>query len=283
MKFRCELLRIGEDKPCNKELTRCKQGYGFPNVISRERAKTFLQLRLQIKTKTIARCPALVVPACASLAQDFNKIFYCDEMADVIFVFDDDSRIRAYGLILNIRAPFLYRLCQDAADEEVPLPRVDSQAFKTMLFYLYTDEMPSSPRANWKAVLSAADQSQVYGLRVAAEVQLIDGIEPANTIDLALYAEAHNCAFLLEESVNMIVQSACWLQRHQKEEWKNMTKCEAVVEQVLWFLAGNERQERSMRDVYQEYAKKRCLHLFHGTKKMLLERSIATRATNDET
>ena len=142
--------------------------------------------------------------------------------------------VNAHRLILKISAPTLAQLCE--SDTPVPIFGVRPIIFKTVLDYVYGNDVPdsmwraaamtndeetsSSSSSSLKGVAielcNAGNQFGIVGLKLLAETKILEhpGISISNFSDLILYADAKNCALLKERAIEYYVVNARAIRCH---------------------------------------------------------------------
>mmetsp|Transcript_4010 Transcript_4010/g.8900 ORF Transcript_4010/g.8900 Transcript_4010/m.8900 type:complete len:481 (-) Transcript_4010:188-1630(-) len=165
--------------------------------------------------------------------------------ADVKFSVEGEI-LRAHRLILQLAAPTLAHLCEDAGeDEAVPIPGVRSPIFQGVLGFAYGKDVPEevwtargnsttndtngsnsnihSNNNNGSSILSspsmelldAANRFGVTNLKILAETKVAEyEISIATASDLILYADAKNCPLLKERVVDYYVSHAKEVRAH---------------------------------------------------------------------
>jgi len=144
---------------------------------------------------------------------------------------DTEIIVNAHRLILKISAPTLAQLCEDA-DTPVPIFGVRPIIFRTVLDYVYGNDVPDSM---WAATMTndeetsssslkgvaielcnAGNQFGIVGLKLLAETKILEhpGISISNFSDLILYADAKNCALLKERAIEYYVVNARAIRCH---------------------------------------------------------------------
>ncbi|XP_020186392.3 uncharacterized protein [Aegilops tauschii subsp. strangulata] len=130
-------------------------GWGWGNFISAKSANSHyvghdgsftIQCQVKVHTEsctssTMGVGTIIVVPP-SNFAWHLEQLLVMEEGSDVKFLVED-SEIRAHGLVIATRSPVLHEAVESASGtDHVRIDGIRAMAFKAMLHFIYTDELP---------------------------------------------------------------------------------------------------------------------------------------------
>jgi len=150
----------------------------------------------------------------------------------------------AHKEILQIRAPTLAILAQQATDTDLPIAieGMSPVTFDTMLRFLYANATPKEGHITASEALLLLDAANLYGcpdLKLYAEFEVLKtgGITVDTVADLILKADGMNCAFLKEQAIEFFANNAPAVMK--TPGWRKMTESAAVLAEVMQISMGN--------------------------------------------
>jgi len=195
---------------------------------------------------------------------------------DVEFALIHSKTIKAHSFILSLRSPHLKELLETRTGNDGAIPvSFNEGPFRKLLQYLYTEQLRCmGSKEDAMDVLQIANHFQCYGLKHAAEIELLTYLSWETALDLASYAEAHCCPLLLEESSLVI-------SRNLDKICMNSTKWEALRNDSTRLAQLGSPTEPRVKEIYQNLAKDGKLCSVDGTKEMLMK-EFNSKTEDDE-
>ena len=148
-------------------------------------------------------------------------MFETESKADVVFEFDDGSKLMAHSQILYARADLLWHLVDSRSndDEPIPITGVDPKIFRQLLVYVYSNQIMDLEDSLLKDTLKASDQHECFGLKRTVEIRLTELLTPDNAIDMLILADQYHCPLLREEAMWRLLGHAKRIQKtaHRKK------------------------------------------------------------------
>ena len=156
--------------------------------------------------------------AITSMFLDEETADVCFEVSDVDANADDRGEAAsspitfyAHRLILKACAPMLASLFGSDDDEvtTVSITDVKPAIFRHMLYYVYGGSVPDGEmKIHAKDIINAADFYSIVSLKLEAEAAYVKSTEITmdNFIDIVLYADSMNCAFMKEVVMDFLTQ-----------------------------------------------------------------------------
>ncbi|CAM0871251.1 unnamed protein product [Alopecurus aequalis] len=167
----------------------------------------------QEKVHTAARnCFASGVPP-PSISQDLRKLLHLDEskstspfMTDVTFIVEQ-TEIQAHKLVLAARSPVFAaelfgEMKESAMRARITVDDMSASTFKTMFYFIYTDELRSLDPNNDNVgdLLVAADRYDLERLRLMCEKILADNLDAASAMPTLMLVHGPESCRRLEAS-----------------------------------------------------------------------------------
>mmetsp|Transcript_10964 Transcript_10964/g.20062 ORF Transcript_10964/g.20062 Transcript_10964/m.20062 type:complete len:395 (-) Transcript_10964:147-1331(-) len=188
-------------------------------------AEGTLIVEVRMKLDDVTSTPVLFIPE-NPLCKNILQKFMDEDSADVLFLVGSENEggrgarkkakttlasFHAHHLILQDGAPTLAELCKSAKQlSPVRITDVKPDVFRHMLYYIYGGKVTDEElKANALHIMDAADQYGVVNLKLEAEACYARSITLTvdNMLDILLYADAKNCAFLKEIVVDFMVEN----------------------------------------------------------------------------
>jgi hypothetical protein len=157
--------------------TKAEQFYGIQQFITLESATEYLghdgslAIHGDIKVATVSltstantNVGATVAVPPTDLAWHLEQLLVSEQGSDIKFLVEQ-SEIRAHSLVIAARSSVLHKAVAFSTDtDHVRIDNINTIAFKAMLHFIYTDELPH----NTNLVLHAGDFATVAGDMLAA-------------------------------------------------------------------------------------------------------------------
>jgi len=228
-----------------------------------------LEVRLTMQVKVKSPQTDSLMPQCVIAIKDYVKMFETESKADVVFEFDDGSKLMAHSQILYARADLLWHLVDSRSndDEPIPITGVDPKIFRQLLVYVYSNQIMDLEDSLLKDTLKASDQHECFGLKRTAVIRLTELLTPDNTIDMLILADQYHCPLLREEAMWRLLGHAKRIQK--TAHWKKLKDSPALYDEMVRCMVSGLKDEESAADVYKELQKLQILDKVDGTKGML--------------
>jgi hypothetical protein len=223
-----------------------------------------------------------------SIATKVASLYDSKLCADATFVVGG-CRFEVHRWLLQLYSPTLADMLGDDA-AEVPInDGTSAELFETMIFFLYNSELPAnfSDKDDALDLLQLADKFGCSDLKMLLEARIVETPElfsPDQAADLALLADAKNCAFLLERSIQLIVENSSHVK--QTEGWKRLQESPKLLSAAFDALAeyrhtGSSSSEEGVA-IMRKRAHDLCLEV-DGSREDLMKRlKMTTTETNAE-
>mmetsp|Transcript_18991 Transcript_18991/g.28085 ORF Transcript_18991/g.28085 Transcript_18991/m.28085 type:complete len:443 (-) Transcript_18991:123-1451(-) len=145
--------------------------------------------------------------------EDYLKLLEDTQgVSDVAFRVGDTEKttdIRAHRCILSVRAPSLYDLVNDAAEDgTVVLTDVKPTVFNALLRFVYGRELPQPEflSSHCRELLEAADRFGCELLKLHMESYIVKSVlDASNAAEWVLFADSHSCALLKEKAIELFI------------------------------------------------------------------------------
>ncbi|CAM0948512.1 unnamed protein product [Alopecurus aequalis] len=206
------------------DYTQASSGQGFADVVKISSANSkfvgrdgsfTVSCRVDITTEscssnTIIAASAIPVPVSPSnMSWHLEQLLACEDGWDVRFLVEEDE-VHAHGLVIATRSPALHEMVESATrTDHVRIDDMKASTFKTMLHFIYTDELPcindlvaplgaedSSMTALAGELLAAAHRFRLDRMRRLCENLLAKNITAGNALATLDLAGRHGCAEL---------------------------------------------------------------------------------------
>jgi hypothetical protein len=194
--------------------------YGWAAFMLHEKALLCLvhgALVIKVRMKLVKNTTPFI-PENPSTRLNAKDFFNDQEYADVIFEIKGGllkktaTKFYAHRMFLKKAAPQLAEL---SASVELPsvieLPNVSPQTFNDLLLYIYGCKIPGFGKdiSHTKDIIEVADKYGVTTLKVEAEALYVSTLTMTleNVMEHFTFAEAKNCAYLKEKTLDFIVKN----------------------------------------------------------------------------
>jgi len=150
--------------------------------------------------------PQVSVPPRATNAS-LQALLESGDMADIELKCGGAS-VSAHKLILSARSPVFAAMfgrgMAEAEASEVTLEGIEPAVLRSLVHFLYAEELDDSAMEHPRQLLAAADQYEVPRLVALCEEQLCEGIDEASAAARLVLAERHHAAQLKEACLDYI-------------------------------------------------------------------------------
>jgi len=132
----------------------------------------------------------------------------------------------------------------------VPIPDIDPQVFRQMLWYIYGGKIRA---AEWKVrakdFIDAADRYGLKNLKIEAEAWYVKHLEITkdNVVNTLVYAEEKNCFLLKEVATNFVLNNANEVLA--SESFEDIPESKIFVREIISLAATSNRQDEAKRDL----------------------------------
>ena len=178
---------------------------------------------------------ALIEVPMSTLVEDLTDVLGRESFADVAFVLEDESRVLAHRVILArcefFRAMF-HSGMRERDQQEIAIPNISSGVFKTLLKYLYTDEVAELTLDEAAAVFEAADRFGIDRLKRICEQRILAAISIDNACGILLTADRHSASSLRKRALDFVLRHYDAVVQTQAFEALARTNVELVLELV---------------------------------------------------
>jgi speckle-type POZ protein len=166
------------------------------------------------------------------LVEHLEKLLKGQDMSDVTFEVDGEN-FHAHRLVLAARSPVfkaeLFGPMVEASKECIKVEGINSEVFRVLLRYLYTDMIDSADTKLTQHLLEAADRYAVDGLRTMCEERLCKNVTVDTVLSSLALADQHHCSQLLDACLDFSVAPENLLQLTLSQEYLDLMKsCPSV-------------------------------------------------------
>jgi hypothetical protein len=185
-----------------------------------------------------------------SIATKVASLYDSKLCVDATFVVGG-HRFEVHQWLLHLYSPTLVDMLGDDA-AEVPInDGTSAELFETMIRFLYNSELPAnfSNKDDALDLLQLADKFGCSDLKMLLEARIVETPElfcPDQAADLAILADAKNCAFLLERSLQLIVDNSSHVK--QTEGWTRLQESPKLLSAAFDALVANRNTGASSLD-----------------------------------
>ncbi len=170
---------------------------------------------------TIEKHPAITTSPGSTLNSHIQLLFDNGSNTDVCFLVNDQE-IRAHKLILSSRSPVFAAMFDHDMKEKrsgiVDIVGISPDTFRTVLRFMYTDQVELKKEEDAKKLIAAADKYKLDLLRMECEKFLIRGLTWSNCLELLILSDLHKCTHLRETAMKFIRKHTTQLMK--TEGWK---------------------------------------------------------------
>ncbi|XP_057340002.1 speckle-type POZ protein-like [Microplitis mediator] len=170
----------------------------------------------------------------AFMAHDYEKLYESKMGSDVELIVQE-KKFQAHKFILMVRSPVFQAMLttdmRENREKTITIKDMDSEVFKSMLEFLYTDKVNDLDNVA-EQLLEAADKYQIHTLKEICAESLCTSVTIDNASRLLALAYLHNAKEMLEYISNFIVINASHVVK--TEEYKMMKELHPCLVPILF-------------------------------------------------
>ncbi|XP_057339877.1 speckle-type POZ protein-like [Microplitis mediator] len=170
----------------------------------------------------------------SSMAHDYEDLYESELGSDVELIVQEE-KFQAHKLVLMVRSPVFRAMLttdmKENREKTVTIKDMNSEVFKSMLEFIYTDEVSDLDDVA-EQLLEAADKYQIPTLKEICAESLCKSVTIDNASRLLALAHLHNAKEMLEYISKFIVINAIHVVK--TEEYKTMTELHPSLGSILF-------------------------------------------------
>ncbi|XP_057339509.1 speckle-type POZ protein-like [Microplitis mediator] len=170
----------------------------------------------------------------AFMAHDYEKLYESQMGSDVELIVQE-KKFQAHKFVLMVRSPVFQAMLttdmRENREKTITIKNMDSEVFKSMLEFLYTDKVNDLDNVA-EQLLEAADKYQIHTLKEICAESLCTSVTIDNASRLLALAYLHNAKEMLEYISNFIVINASHVVK--TEEYKMMKELHPCLVPILF-------------------------------------------------
>jgi len=139
-----------------------------------------------------------------------------------------DQEIQAHKCILISRSPVFTAMFEHHTAESqsgvVEMLDISPHTFRTVLYFMYTDQVKLQTEEEAKKLIVAADKYLLDLLKFKSEEFLISHLSWGNCLELLTLAYVHTALHLKEAALQFVVQDIAQILIKKNKEWKQLQR-----------------------------------------------------------
>jgi speckle-type POZ protein len=193
-----------------------------------------------------------------SLGGTMKTLLDAGTLSDVVLQSaEDQTAVKAHRLILTARSPVFAAmftggmaeakvpdgaLAYDSGNKPLSIAGVSGVVLKSLVHFIYVDELSADADEHLEGLLAAADQYQLPRLVSLCEEQLCAGITTENAAARLVVAELHSAAQLMEHCLDYISEQPAEVMA--TEGWQQLGTQPNLLQQLFAHKAGVRKRPR---------------------------------------
>lgn len=147
-------------------------------------------------------------PCSNQMVNDYARLLKNETLSDVKFIFNNNKELSAHSQILSARNPvFASMFASDMLEKKngrVEITDIESNIFKHLLQFIYSEELAIYEMSEWLRVIVAADKYSMTSLVKICENHVLNNLSTPSVIDVFITADLVNSEVLKEKCVKFI-------------------------------------------------------------------------------
>jgi hypothetical protein len=140
-----------------------------------------------------------------NVSNDLRRAMQNKKLKDFTITVGEED-FKAHKIMLAARSPVFARMIDRNLDaDSLNLVDISSDVFQTILDFIYTDDLPSTPEVvNWAELMAASEKLEIRKLADYAAMGLVHSVTADNAIEMLALGNKFNHTLLRERSFNEI-------------------------------------------------------------------------------